>query len=247
MTDHQPNYVTASQATPPRRRIPRMALLALGALLIAGAGFGTFASFSGSTSNSSTFATGTLVLSNKVGSATTCFSTGASTTTDVNDQACDALFTTTTAKPGDVATVNVTLKNEGNLDASALRAFATGTCANTQNLVATPYTGSGNLCHVLQLTIQEYSDAARTTVAGCRYGDASVTNTCDFGDASKTVDGPTPSFGFLYPNAGQALDMGGFTSAASRYFTIGVQMPSSADDTYQGRQAAFGIKWTIVQ
>src|SRR4051812_22071811 len=104
MTDPTPDYV-AEPAAPSKRRLPRMLVVGVGALLLATAGFGTFASFSASTSNSSTFATGTLVLSDKVGTATTCFSTGSDTNTDVNDHACDAFFSTSAAAPGDVATV----------------------------------------------------------------------------------------------------------------------------------------------
>jgi predicted ribosomally synthesized peptide with SipW-like signal peptide len=242
MTPTEPSYIVVPQAptTPPKRRIPRIALLAVFALLLAGAGAGTFASFSASTSNTATFATGSLVLSNKVAAGTTCYSTGVATNTDVNDQACDAFFNNTAAKPGDSATVNLTLKNEGSLNATTLAAWVSTSCVSAVNPVAT-YTGSGNLCTQLQLTIQEYSDANRTVVSACRYGNAAVTNTCDFVDPTKTIS----NFQTLYPNSGQSLGLSTFASQASRYFTIGVKIPTSADNTMQGRLANFAIKWSL--
>jgi len=36
-------------------------------------------------------------------------------------------------------------------------------------------------------------------------------------------------------------------SAASAYFTIGVQMPSTAGNSYQGRSASVDLTWHIDQ
>lgn len=240
MNEHIP-YVQPDPEPRAKRRVPRWVFFVVGALLVSGAGAGTFASFSASTSNSGTFATGTLVLSNQVDNQTACFSTNGGTT-DLNENACDALFTTTVSKPGDLATADVTLKNEGSLDGSALQAYAEATCTDAANTVAT-YTGSGNLCSTLQLTIQEYSDAARTTVSNCRYGNTTVADTCDFSGTPPTVAG----FYTAYPDTDTVLGMGAMTSGASRYFRISVQLPETADNTFQGRQSTFGINWRVIQ
>ncbi|MCU1374816.1 MAG: hypothetical protein JWO68_2102 [Actinomycetia bacterium] len=152
----------------------RKLLLAVLLVSLAGSAFGagTFATFNASTTNAgSTFATGTLVLSNKVNSATTCLSTGAGSTTDTNANSagCGTLFTTTVSKPGDTATVDLDLQGVGTLSASKLSLFAASLCASTQNLVATPYTGTGDLCEQTQLTVQETA-ANHTTAQRCWYG-----------------------------------------------------------------------------
>src|SRR5207248_6758151 len=84
----------------------------------------TIASFTAETTNpTNKFATGTLVLSNKVNSNTACLSTaGASTDTNANS-GCDTLFNLTVKKPGDSGSANLTLKNDGSLAASALKLF----------------------------------------------------------------------------------------------------------------------------
>jgi hypothetical protein len=152
----------------------RKLLLAVLLVSLAGSAFGagTFATFNASTTNAgSTFATGTLVLSNKVNSATTCLSTGAGSTTDTNANSagCGTLFTTIVSKPNDTATVDLDLQGVGTLSASKLSLFAASLCASTQNLVATPYTGTGDLCEQTQLTVQE-TLANHSTAQRCWYG-----------------------------------------------------------------------------
>lgn len=236
------SYIPAPAPDKRKPRLPRWALLAIGALFLAGAGVGTFASFSASTTNSGSFATGTLVLSNQKDANTVCMSTTAGIT-DVNDNAgCDAAYALTLARPGDIATVNITLKNEGSLDATDLKAFVSTACATTDEGTET-YHGTGDLCANLRFYIQGFTTSGRTVVTSCYYGATTVANTCDFTDGAKTL----AAYGTAYPNAGTTLSMGALTTGTTRYLTIGLSLPSAAGNTLQGRKAAFGLKWQIVQ
>ena len=91
-------------------------LLSMGVVAGIGAlaGAGTFATFTAQTTNpTNTFADGTLVLSNKVGTGTACLSTGG-LTTDVNaNGSCDTAFSLSVKAPGDSSTANLTLQNKG--------------------------------------------------------------------------------------------------------------------------------------
>jgi predicted ribosomally synthesized peptide with SipW-like signal peptide len=245
----EPTYIIVQQApAPEKRRFPRWALAAMGALLLAGAGAGTFASFSASTTNSSTFASGTLVLTDQVDAGSICYSSGTTATdtgvnTDTNDNAnCAALFNLTVKKPGDNATANLTLKNDGSIDATALKGFASAACADA-NETSETYHGTGNLCSTLLLSIQNYgNDSTRTAPASCLYGGASG-NVCNNSDATKTIG----AFTGAYPDANTTLAMGTLTAGTSRYLTIGINFPSTATNNVQGRKATFGLKWQIVQ
>ena len=212
--------------------------------VVAGAGLtavgaGTFASFSASTTNASTFATGSLVLSNQKNAATACLSTGGGST-DTNANTCDQLFALTVKKPGESATVDLTLRNEGSINASALAAFASSACA-ASDAAGEAHHGTGNPCNVVDVYVQEFSDSGRTTASTCHYGGGTAT-TCAF-SATKTL----ASFAAAHPNAGGALALGATSAGTTRYFRIGLQMESSAGNDMQGRQASFGFTWQLVQ
>jgi hypothetical protein len=219
----------------------RKLLIALiaGGVAVAG-GAGTFASFTASTTNAaSTFETGTLVLSNQKNTASACLSTNGGST-DTNANGCDQAFALTVQKPGQTATVNITLKNEGSIDGSALKGFASQACAAADASGQT-YHGTGNPCGSLQVYVQEFSDSARTTPSTCRYGGGTAT-TCAYSAAKTLTD-----FGTSYPDANTSMTLGATTAGTSRYLTIGVQMDSAAGNSVQGRQATFGFSWTLVQ
>ena len=77
------------------------------------------------------------------------------------------------------------------------------------------------------------------------YGSASG-NTCDFVDATKTLR----SFVTAYPNLGTSLSAGSLAAAGgadTTWFRIGVKLPTSADNTYQGRAATLTLNWHITQ
>jgi predicted ribosomally synthesized peptide with SipW-like signal peptide len=209
-------------------------------------GAGTFASFNASTSNSATFATGTLVLSNQKSTNSACLSTGGGNTNTNANGACDQLFALTVQKPGDSAFVDLTLKNEGSLNGSALTAYASQDCA-AANATGQSYNGTGDPCTNVQLYIQEYSSAANRTAdtrtgGTCQYGGGTATS-CAF-SATKTLD----NFDTTYPSTGVgALSMGTLNTGVSRYLRIYLTLPSTAGNTLQGRQATFGFTWAVAQ
>jgi hypothetical protein len=218
----------------------RKLMIGLAALGLAGVGAaGSFASFTASTSNSGTFATGSLVLSNEKNALGACFSTNGGST-DSNSNACAALFALTVKKPGDSSTVDLTIKNEGSLGGSALKAFATSACSPGPAAGET-YNGTGDPCTAIDLYVQEFTNAGRGTALTCLYGGGDGT-TCDYDDA-KTL----AAFGTEYPDADDAISFGPAISGATRYFTVGVKMPSSAGNSMQGRTATFGLTWSLVQ
>jgi hypothetical protein len=223
-------------------------LLSLGVVAGIGAlaGAGTFATFTAQTSNpTNTFADGTLVLSNKVGTGTACLSTGGLTTdTNVNGS-CDTAFSLSVKAPGDSSTADITLENKGSLAASALKAFS-GSCTDA-DAAGENYHGTGSPCGKVQFYVQRYSDAF-TTPSACLYGgspDAGVT--CDFSDAAQTLT----AFVTAYPNVGSGLSAGALSAAGGAtpktWVRVGVKLPSNADNTFQGRSASLALNWHITQ
>ena len=243
---NEPTYIVVQQP-PTRRRIPRWAFLAFGALVLAGLGAGTFASFTASTRNSATFATGSLVLTNKVNTGTTCLS-AVGGNTDTNDNAaCDALFTLATKKPGDTATTNLDLKHDGTIDASALTAFVGSACA-ASDAAGETYHGSGNPCGSAQLTLMEFADATKrtnldATGGTCWYGGSTGAGSlCTFSAAKTLTD-----FSTAYPNFGTSLALGAMANQTTRYFQLGIKLDPTAGNDMQGRTATIALSWRIVQ
>ena len=244
----EPTYIIVQQvAAPEKRRFPRWAVAGFAALLLAGAGAGTFASFSASTTNDASFSTGTLVLTNKVNSGNTCYSSGTTATnnvnTDVNANDCEQFWALTVRKPGDGATADLDLRNDGTIDGT-LSAYSSATCTATND--AGTYHGTGDLCSAVQIRVQEFADAtARTnadaTGGNCRYGaNMGAGNLCSF-DASHTLS----TFGAL--TVGSPLTLGSFTNQTTRYFQISVQLPLTATNDVQGRKVTNSIVWRAVQ
>lgn len=225
-------------------------MLSLGAVAVVGAvvGGGTYATFNAQTANpGNVWANGTLVLSNKVGSGTTCLSTGAGTGTDTNvNSNCDALFSgATLRKPNDSATVPVNVRNEGSLNAAALKLHASACTAG--DTASETYKGTADPCDKVQLYVQRWTDAARTVPAACVYGSAQALtpNTCDFaatGAEAKTLGA------FATANTSAApLNLGALTTGTTNYYTVGVKLPQSTGNAYQGRRASVDFTWTLEQ
>lgn len=210
------------------------------------AGAGTFASFTAQDKNpGNTFASGTLVLSDKVNSGTACLSTGAGVTTDTNvNDVCTAAFNVSVQKPGDFATANITLKNEGSLAASALKLFSTG-CSDGAAAGET-YHGTGSPCSKVQVYVQQWTTLGGPTPVACLYGATTTANVCDFvgtGATTKTLAALSSS----YPSSGTAIGAGTLAAGGSTYITIGVKLPLDADNTFQGRTATNDFTWLIEQ
>jgi hypothetical protein len=211
-------------------------------VLAAGLGFGSFATFNAQTNNAgNVFAHGTIVLSNTKQGGIACLSTGGGNTNTNVNTGCDQLLNLPVKKPGDSGTANLTLKNVGSLNATTFKVFAP-TCTNA-NATGESYNGTGSPCTNVQLYIQQWTDNTFTTTSSCLYGGATG-NTCNFSDVTKTLG----AFSTTYNSSSNGLSIGsGLNAGASAYITIGVQSPSSADNTYQGRQATMDIDWYIAQ
>jgi hypothetical protein len=205
-------------------------------------GAGTFASFSASTTNeTSTFATGTLTLSNTVEggeSGTACLSS----TGGVDDNAnadCDVLFDDTdNLEPGsDPFTARLTLENTGTLDAETLN-YAMSTC-DPDDAAGTTVHGTGNPCGAIELYIQEYTDDDFTTTTGaCVFPAGALDCATDFSGGSDLLTN--------VPSSGTEI-AGGLTSTDARYFEIGARFSPDAENDMQGRQADFAFTWSLAQ
>ena len=225
-------------------RKPLIVVMAVG-LAAAGAGAGAFASFSAETTNSNNaFATGTLLLSDTVGSGTTCFSYNGTN----NSVACSAsdqqlVASTTLNAPGQTQYANVTLTGAGTIDASDLKIYGQAACSDG-NGTDTHITGTGSLCGNVQWFVQEDTDSTFSTpvTSGCLYGHANG-NACDFAGTY-----PLGTFfgtgGGGHVGIGNALTLPGtLTSGQSRYLRVGFSLPASSDNTFQNRTASFALTW----
>lgn len=176
---------------------------------------------------------GHVVLSNRVDAGSVCLS---SSGVGNANPACDPLFQMTIRAPGDATSADVTLANTGTADAPTFRVFAPS-CLSADAPGEASH-GSGNVCGVLQMTVQEYADAGFSTALACRYGGATGAS-CDFSDPSKTI----AAFAAAYQDSPSGLDLGTITTGAPRYFRVGVRFLPSAGNPYQGRGASFGLSW----
>ncbi len=218
-------------------------LLVVGALGTLGAG--TFATFTAQTTNpNNTFTTGTIVLSQKVNSNTTCYSTltsntggnGQGTFTNGNSNpACDSVAFATLAAPGSASSANFTVQNNGSLGASSLTLQMTG--CSTSNSGAS-YHGNGDLCSVLGVYVQEYDSTFTTPNGKCAL---------PVNGAANCSTASTTSFATLA--TAQTL----WTSVAAgqtHYVKVVVVFPDGgpgADNAYQGRVATFNATWQLNQ
>ena len=228
---------------------------------------GTFATFNATTSQNASITTGTLLLGNTVGANAECLSTpsaGAFTTISTNvNNACTTLFSAPFGA-GTSSTVNLVIKNEGNLAASLLQLYVpTGApfpvsgCstvvasgANAVTLGGTTYQGNtGNdLCagaNAIQTVVYETtgattcvygSGAAGLPVAGCSYAAGKIIGT----------SAVATSLAGTCTSAAPCL-AGGLAAGATRSFTIGVKFPDPNDNSYQALTANFSLTWKLIQ
>jgi hypothetical protein len=211
-------------------------MLLVGALSTVTVG-GTFAVLNSQESNAhSSVSSGTLTFSNTVNTGSACFSYGAGSTANVNNT-CQAVITAASlAYPGTALTNKITITNNGSIDASDLAVYMPN-CTNIATPGA-PAPGGGNPCASggADFYIQE-TDASGTATK-CWFLGA---NPCAFA-AGSTLS----AFSTGAPSASTALDLGaGPAHGQSRYFVIGMRLPSTADNTYQGQAAQFGLTWHI--
>jgi hypothetical protein len=214
-------------------------LLVIGALSFVTVG-GTFALLNSQESNAGiSFAAGTLTLSNVVNSGTACFSyAGPASPGNVNNT-CQALFAGTTQNyPGGVpAIAKIKIFNNGSVDGSDLSVFMPS-CSKVATPGA-PAPGGGDPCAAggALFYVQE-TDSSFNTALKCWFPAGA-------GACSLLGD----SLNIMYANHSSfaaAVDLGvGPAHGQTRYFTVGMQLPSSASNTLQGQAAQFGLTWHI--
>jgi predicted ribosomally synthesized peptide with SipW-like signal peptide len=201
---------------------------------------GTFALFNSQESNAqSSIASGTLTLSDTVtsGSATACFSYGAGSSANVNNT-CEGVFAMSAQNyPGVTAKAEVTILNNGSLDGTDLSLYMPGGCATVATTGA-PSPGGGDMCASTGALFYVQETDMAGTPTKCWYPSAAGT-TC-------TVTSTLSTFKTNFTSTIAALDLGtGPAHGASRYFEIGMQIPSTATNTLQGEAAQFGLTWHI--
>jgi hypothetical protein len=143
--------------------------------------------------------------------------------------------------PGATSTVNVTILNNGSLNASDLSVYMPS-CAKIATTGA-PTPGGGNPCAVggaLFYIAEATSSAFTLASSACKFPTVSA-SPCTFALADSLN-----TFSAGYFDAPGAYDLGaGPAAGASRYFIIAMQMPSTASNTLQGQAAQFGLTWHI--
>ena len=155
-----------------------------------------------------------------------------------------ALFGYTTA--ASVASFSAETKNPANKFASGTIVLSNtkqggSACADADNASET-YHGTGSMCGAVQLYIQQWTNSNFTGASTCVYGGGTAT-TCAFSAAKTMADYATN-----YGSSGTAQTIGsGLASGASAYFTVAVQLPSTAGNSLQGRQATMDWTWHVDQ
>jgi predicted ribosomally synthesized peptide with SipW-like signal peptide len=180
-------------------------------------GAGTFASFSASTTNDATFKTGTIVLTNKVASGNTCWSSKVDNsnapandpTLDVNDTTCDALFAANLL-PGTSYTAVVQVRNEGTTN-GILKMFAPTPCTNgagaaktnaVQRLIVSPgATGNFTVTYGAATTGPIAAGASAATLQSALQGLASIGT----GNVTVSKDGNDFLISFVGTLGGQVI------------------------------------------
>jgi hypothetical protein len=213
-------------------------LIALGSLSSLTVG-GTFAVLNSQESNATTsIASGTLTLSNTVNAGSACFSYGGPASPANANAACQALFTSASQNyPGVPITAQVKIADNGSLNAADLSVYMP-TCTNTTTPGA-PAPGGGDPCAAsgAQLYLQETNSSFVAT--NCWFPTVAA-GSCAFVANSLFV------FKSSFAASTSALDLGaGPAQGQTRYFVVGMQLPSNAGNTLQGQAAQFGLTWHI--
>jgi hypothetical protein len=197
-----------------------------------------FALLNGESRNiGSTISSGTLTFGNKVNAGTLCYSYGGPASPGNVNSGCDALFSSATQMyPGTAATAQVTIENNGSLDAKTLSVYMPS--CTTVATPGAPSPGGGDPCGVngAQFYIQETDSSFTPT-------------TCKFPAAAGACSFSANSLFFFKSSANSApaaFDLGGGPiHGQSRYFLVGMQLPAGAANSLQGQEALFGLTWRV--
>lgn len=228
-----------------RRRLRLKAVL-VATMAVGGLGWltvpGVYALFSAETRNTQwSAASGTLTFDMSVGGSGTC-STQAGPASPGNVQtSCTALFTYDPAQenyPGVVRNAQVTIKNTGSLDASDLSLYTPSGCSGgTTPDAPAEVVGTGDPCASggYQIFVQE-TNSTFTTNVKCYFPTT--------GTACASSSLGLNTFAASFKTVASALDLGaGPAAQQSRYFLIGLSVPSAAPNTLQGREALLTLAW----
>jgi hypothetical protein len=200
---------------------------------------GTFALLSSQESNArSSVASGTLTFSNTVNTGTACLSYGGPASPGNVNNSCQALFTSATQNyPGVAITpAKVTIANNGSLSASGLSVYMPACTAAVTPGAPSPGTASPCAAGGAQLYVQETDSSWTPTKCWFPAG----AGACGWAASALFV------FASNFNSTTSSLDLGrGPASGASRYFQIGMRLPSDASNNLQGKAAVFGLTWHI--
>jgi hypothetical protein len=225
----------------------------------------TYAVFQSEGKNAGSIAgSGTLTLSDQVGAGTTCITETASSNDNFNT-GCAAIFTPVDPYnyPGTFVTVHVTIKNTGSVNGKALYVWMppvqespsliTGcTVTTTVSNAVDPNPGGGNPCTGDELFIQEETDGTFSSAKECWYP-GPTTGAC----ATPTTGTPNDFGTNYYDYVGHKLmletlgtdgrlqPLSGIAAGSSRYFVIGMAIPSGASNTLQDEAANFPLRWHL--
>jgi predicted ribosomally synthesized peptide with SipW-like signal peptide len=212
-----------------------LVLLAAVGLIAAGlGGTGTFASFTAQTTNpGNTFATGTLLLSNTVGTGSACHSES----NTANAATCSAVFTVTNSGTSHEEHNTVTVENTGTLTSGALTLAGT-TCVPSTAVTATGLTQNGDPCTALHISIEE-DNAVGGTALSCVVGHGTG-NTCDPADAAA----PTLASWLTGTQTAPLSLVSSLAPTTPHYYKISLYL-GDVGNTYQGRAATFDLTWHL--
>ena len=144
---------------------------------------------------------------------------------DVSQQGYAVPVTTAGFLPGDSLTRAVNLVNDGN---SALGSVTLNSAATASSVLTT------DVVNGLQLTVKKCS------VAWTQGGTAQApTYTCS---GTETLVGTGPAVTSMSVNGAAALNAGG-----TDYLTFSISLPTSADNTFQGKSASLSLTFTGTQ
>ena len=239
--------MTRQLPVPRRRRRPdrvaaRHAKKALLTLLVVGA-LGsvtvqrTYALFSTEEQNAGgTLASGTITLNATVGVRSPCYSYQGSGNVQPT---CDPLFTDTSGTenyPGEPRSVGVEITNGGSIAAGDLGLYSPGACTavNTTSYTGTPHAGDPCAAGGLQIHVEETDSGGTATRCWYPLGVATAACGSNWGDLASFRSAYSSGSGGLHFAAGPAAQQ-------SRYFRVSLQVPSTADNSYQARGAQFAL------
>lgn len=183
-----------------------------------------------------TAASGTLLLTEGNGGATTCLSTASDTITS-NSNTCTAIDDfggLTNAGVGSTSSVTLSMQNSGTIAASGLD-LTPGSCTASANPATKPYAGSdtSGFCGIIDVTIQDTSSTST-----CVYP-ASTTSACP--------STPTNAGTLAGLSAAGRITLPGIASGSTASYKVTVLVDSSATNADQGLSANLPLTWQLSQ